>query len=276
MEHDGPRLPHAQAIVGAALALLGAAPPLSAMPAMPEVPVREMTTDRPDTTETPFTVPAGRVQIETTLAGWTRASRAAGGGEAIEIGTTNLRIGLTPRLEAGLIVEPYLRGQDRRGAPWRGGPGAATFRLKLNLWGNDGGRTALGLMPVLAIPLDRSVDGALADIEYGLLVPFAIGLADGFDLGLNAGVTIARPERAAAYRLRVPLTASLGVALSETIGAFYEIAAELGERQADALSFNTGVVWRARPNLQLDAGMGFGLTDGSDRFAPFVGFSARF
>ncbi len=35
--------------------------------------LRDMTTDRPDTTESPFTVDAGHIQIETNLFGYARS-----------------------------------------------------------------------------------------------------------------------------------------------------------------------------------------------------------
>jgi hypothetical protein len=38
----------------------------------PDQLLRDMTTDRPDTTESPFTVDAGRLQVETNLLGFSR------------------------------------------------------------------------------------------------------------------------------------------------------------------------------------------------------------
>ena len=56
-----------------------------------------MTTDRPDTTESPFTVDAGRVQVETNLLGFSRSRPDADGvvTDTYEFATTNIRIGLT-------------------------------------------------------------------------------------------------------------------------------------------------------------------------------------
>src|SRR5262245_34056909 len=59
--------------------------------------LRDMTTDRPDTTESPFTVDAGRIQIESTVFGY---SRSRGDEEGVvtdtyEYAITNIRVGLT-------------------------------------------------------------------------------------------------------------------------------------------------------------------------------------
>lgn len=278
MRHDGPSPLDPRAIVGAALALLGAAPPLFAQ-APPSPPaLRDMTTDRPDTTESPFTIDPGHVQIETGLIGWARGPRGADGtrGDAFGFGETNVRIGLTRRLEADIVIEPYGTAREGRGEPRRGGVGALTLRAKLNFFGNDGGATALALLPFVVIPLDRSGPIGPADTEYGVLLPFAIEIDERFSLGLNAGLNLRRPEPGRSYRASVPLTASLGVAASATVGAYYELAAELADGAGDTLSLNTGLTWRVRDNLQLDTGIGFGLTGASDRVAPFLGASVRF
>src|SRR5262245_10319185 len=63
----------------------------------PDSLLRDLTTDRPDITESPFTVDAGHVQVETTIFGYTRSARDARGAitDSYELGTTNVRIGLT-------------------------------------------------------------------------------------------------------------------------------------------------------------------------------------
>ncbi len=71
--------------------------------------MREMTTDRPDTTEVPFTVDAGHVQTESTLFGYTRTRPDIDGAvsDAFDFAYTNVRIGLTNDVELSLIWQPY-------------------------------------------------------------------------------------------------------------------------------------------------------------------------
>ena len=64
-----------QMVVGAALVLSVAPITAAAQAAMPRDQLRDLTTDRPDTTESPFTIDPGHVQIETTLFGYARAPR---------------------------------------------------------------------------------------------------------------------------------------------------------------------------------------------------------
>src|SRR5262249_19749879 len=71
--------------------------------------LREMTTDRPDLTESPFTVDAGHVQFETTLVGYSRSApdQAHTVTDEFEFATTNMRIGITNSTELSLVWQPY-------------------------------------------------------------------------------------------------------------------------------------------------------------------------
>lgn len=267
------------AIAWAAL-LIGAAPVYAAdaqqFPAPGPSALRDLTTDRPDTTESPFTIDAGHLQIETTLFGYSRTPRDPGGdsAETFEFATTNLRIGLTHSLELDLVAHPYGIAASGGGAR-RDGIGSLDVRAKLNLWGNDGGTTAFALLPYVSIPIDRDNGVSPPDIEYGMLIPLSVDLGGRLGLGLNAGVNARRDDRTTPYRVCGIATASLAVSWTNRLGSYYEIAVEAGGDRPAATSLNTGVTWRARDTLQLDAGTQFGVGGDAAIFGPFIGFSLR-
>ncbi|MBY0520111.1 MAG: transporter [Sphingomonas sp.] len=263
-------------------ALLASAAPFSAAGAQQigtpgGASLRDLTTDRPDTTESPFTIDAGHIQIETTLFGYARAPRDPNGdvAETFEFATTNLRIGLTPSLEIDLVAHPYAIASPGGGAARQDGIGAVDIRAKLNLWGNDGGTTAFALLPYVTIPIDRQNGVSPVDIEYGLLVPLSIELGGRFGFGVNAGVNARRDDQATPYRVYGVGTASLAVAWSDRVSSYYEMALEAGGNRPAAISLNSGVTWLVRNNLQLDAGTQFGVSGDAPIFAPFIGFSLR-
>lgn len=251
-------------------ALIGAAPLFAA-----ELPRRDFTTDRPDTTESPFTVEPGHFQIETTLFGYALGKREDGvRPKSFEFATTSLRIGVTSALEVDVGIAPH--GIVDRGAePRPHGVGALDLRAKLNLFGNDGGGTALALLPFVSFPLDRGSGVGPDDVEYGVLVPLAFDLGSGLGLGLNGGVVARRPEADRDYRGFGIATASLAVEWSDKLGSYFEVAAEIGDGQAST-SLNTGITWQAHDDLQFDTGVQVGVSGDADRFAPFVGVSLRF
>src|SRR5688572_27155450 len=65
---------------------------------------RELTTDRPDSTESPFTVDAGLIQLEMDAASYTRDRQAGIRTTEWVVAPFNLRYGVTPNLEAGIFV----------------------------------------------------------------------------------------------------------------------------------------------------------------------------
>ena len=248
--------------------------------------LREMTTDRPDTTESPFTVDAGRIQIETTIAGYSRFREAGGATlDTYEFGTTNVRFGLTHNLEAGFVWQPYGVVRTRQsGVPTlrQSGIGGLELRGKYNLWGNDtfdkAGATALALLPFIGFPTDADNGISPAFTEGGIVVPFAIQLSEKFALALNGGVAWIRDEASSGYRPEYLASVSLAYEWNDKVGTYYEIAARFhtDDPRGDAVVFGTGVTYSVTKNLQLDAGVNFGLTSAADRINPFVGISTRF
>lgn len=268
------------ALVGLAGGEAAAQPPTPAAPA----PLREFTTDRPDTTESPFTVDAGHLQTETTLFGFTRSHRDGQGvrTDTYEVGTTELRIGLTPSIEANLFFQPYGRVVSSDGSPDSEGPGDVTLRAKINLWGDDGvkekGQTAFGLIPFVDIPTQPKNQVGDDRIGGGVILPLDVSLGGRFELGLNAGVDARRDDPARGYEAQVLLSVSLGCDWTEKFGTYYEIATVVNRRDpaGQIVNLDTGVTYKLGENLQLDAGVTLGATRAADQFSTFIGVSKRF
>src|SRR5688572_22247357 len=75
--------------------------------ARPAGALRELTTDRPDSTESPFTVDAGHLQLEMDVASYTRNRLDGVRTTEWVIAPFNLRYGITPNFEAGIFVTPH-------------------------------------------------------------------------------------------------------------------------------------------------------------------------
>ena len=145
--------------------------------------LRDLTTDRPDATETPFTVDAGRIQTETNLFGYARSAADADGAvtDGYEFATTNIRVGLTHNLRdqrRGRTLRDRLHTRPldpAAGRPATQASAASYIRGKFNLWGNDAfeqpGATALGLLPFVALPTDRNNGISPEAVEGGMIVP---------------------------------------------------------------------------------------------------------
>ena len=246
--------------------------------------LRDLTTDRPDVTESPFTVDAGHIQIETTLLGYTRSRRDAAGNvvDTFEIATSNLRIGLTDRLEVDLVWQPYGIADSRDGAAVSRGIGSVDLRAKFNLWGNDGpsrsGDTVLAVLPYVTLPTDGDNGIGESEVAFGLIVPLAIELGGGFGLGLNAAANFTRAPDDPTYDAALLTSASLAYEWTDRLGTYAEAVWEFsrGGPGGDVVTLDTGFTYAIGTDWQFDAGINIGVTRAADPIAPFFGFSARF
>jgi len=245
----------------------------------PDAYLRDLATDRPDKTESPYTVDAGRFQIEMDLVAYTRDKADGITTRTLDVVPFNFKVGLTDRADLQIGYDTFSRvrtkaaGLDERDR----GSGDVAVRLKHNIWGNDGGATALAVMPFVKLPAGTRSD-LNDDVEGGVIVPFAIDLGGGFNLGLMTEVDILRRENGGGYAPAFVNSAALGFGLTERIGLFAEVfverSAEGGAR--NVVTLGGGVTYTATENLQLDTAVNFGATEAADDLNILVGLSQRF
>jgi hypothetical protein len=237
--------------------------------------LRELTTDRPDTTESPFTVDAGHLQLEMDFASITRDRQGGVRTTEAAIAPFNLRLGLLPNLEAGLFFDPYIRvtEQPRFGPKTRvRGVGDTTLRVKYNFWGNDGGESALGLMADVKLPTAASALGN-DKVEGAVTLPIALELGGGWEIG--AMTSVAGVHDGSRYQAVWINTVSLARDLFEHVGAFWELTSAAGPGP-HVCTFDTGIAWQINRNLQLDAGVNIGISKRAPDLTWFAGLSRRF
>ena len=258
----------------AALALLAAAQDVA--PARP-TDRRELSTDRPDKTESPYTVDGGRFQIEMDVATYTRDREGGIRTETVGVAPINVKYGLDRATDLQLIVQPYLRRTvaDRRlGARETvDGVGDTTVRVKRNLWGDDGGRTAFALMPFVTLPTATDGLGA-GKVEFGLIAPLAIALSDRIGLGLMTELDVVGQGDGTGHRASFVNSATIGVALTDRLGMYTELFTERGDDWV--VTGDLGFTYALSDYVQLDAGANLGVTHAADDLAMFVGVSRRF
>jgi hypothetical protein len=245
--------------------------------------MRDLSTDRPDTTESPYTVDAGHVQLELSFVDFTR-DRWNGEGrttETLAVAPLLLKIGLLNNVDLQLGLDPYTRERstdrasgDRETAS---GFGDTVLRLKVNLWGNDDGGTALALMPFVAFP--TGAEGLSSDhVEGGLIVPFAIKLPHEFNLGLMAEIDLNRSSSDDRYVVDFVHTVTIGRPLVGNLSGYVEYAgfANFNHDEEYRGYFDAGVTYGLTRDIQLDAGLRVGLTRTAEDIGMFCGISLRF
>ncbi len=233
---------------------------------------RELYADRPDATESPYTVEPGGVQIESSLWAYGRDRESGITTEDWALGETNLKYGLTDCHDLQVVIRPWIH-EHTEGAGNVEGFGDIDLRLKWNLWGNDAGTTAGALMPYLTVPSQTAVSAG--EWQGGVIFPVAVELTN--TLGAGFQVEVARSWHDASGDLEWALahTAVIGMDLGERLGVFLEYAGVAGETDYEASVF-AGFTWAAGDNVQWDIAAGFGLNDAAEDFSIAQGVTFRF
>jgi len=225
---------------------------------------REMSPDRPDTTESPYTVEPGVFQIESTLWGFSKEGSVT----TWSLAESNLKTGLTENSDLHLVLSPWVK--EEGGAE---GFGDATVRYKANLWGNDGGKTAGALMPFVTIPSQTAV--SVGEWEGGLIFPVSIDLCEGVGFGFQTEVDRVWNEDDGTYYWDFLHSAVLGFDLTEKIGLFIEYVGVAGDHPYEGTA-NTGITYATSDTVQWDLAIGIGVTDAADDISLIQGVSFRF
>lgn len=251
----------------------------------PRALMREMVTDRPDKTESPYTVDAGHFQVEMDFVSHSRDHDTAEGAntrvQSYAVAPINFKLGLWNNVDLQLIVESWnkVKTEDRVAGniTHQSGFGDVTPRLKFNVWGNDGGSTALALMPFAKIPCNQDGLGNPA-FEGGLIVPLAVELPLGFSLGLMSEFDWLRNEADTRHHPSFIHSATLGHDLIGKLGGYLEFYSEVSTEPGAAWvgTFDFGLTYGLTDNIRLDAGLNLGVTPSADDLNPFVGLSFRF
>ena len=235
----------------------------------PDSLLRELSPDRPDATESPVTVDAGRVAIEVSVYDW----RRDGNDEVSTLLATNLKLGLDHRTDLQVVFDAF-SWEDPASGSGLEGFGDVQVRLKRNLWGNDGGDTALALFPYVKIPTGTSLSND--EWEGGLIVPFSAQLSERVGLGLMAEIDYVYDEDSRDHQFELLHSAVLGVDLTERFGAFVEYIGITGEGNPYRSYGAGGVTLSINDHFVLDCGAQVGLNDAAEDIGLSFGFTRRF
>lgn len=223
-------------------------------------------TDRPDVTESTATMAPGSLQLEGGL-----SVAEVADAHSRELGELLLRIGLTDGLELRLEPGSYRDEDDGPNGRTDGG-----FGLKARLSAApDGALPAASLLLSIGLPTgERPLGEEEISPELKLLLGWE--LAERLALGANLGV--ARPHEDGERFRQATASVTLGLAVTDRLGAFVETYAALPEGRGgeDRLAVDAGLTLLLSPDVQLDARIGRQLNGDGRETAAGVGFAVRF
>lgn len=251
--------------------------------------LREFLTDRPDKTLTPVTVDAGHVQFETDFVTYKFEREQQPQEQGLKdrrfysFMLTNVRIGVTNNSDFHIVLQPfdYIDGTAPRSSATTDqgtafGFGDMSLMLKHNVWGNDGGATALGWSGRIDLP---SGSPAITSgyVEGGGAIFWLRRWPNKVYLGLEVGVDARENVRRLGYHAEFLNSASFAFGLTKRLSTKFELAsvASTEPKQPWEGIFATALLYQPQENVQLDLGINVGLTRPAADINPYLGFSIR-
>ncbi len=247
--------------------------------------MREMSTDRPDKTESPYTVDAGHFQVEADILSYAYDRHNTDFSntrvEGVSIAPLNLKVGLCNSVDLQLVIETYtsirVHHVSTGTVEKNRGFGDISPRLKWNLWGNDGGSTALALLPFAKLPTNQD-DLGNDSVEGGLIVPLSVALPFDWSMGVMSEVDFIRDSLGSGYHAEFINSITFGHELCADLAGYVEffslVSAEGGSDWIGTVDI--GLTYALTDDIQLDGGVNLGVTRSADDINPFLGLSWRF
>lgn len=248
--------------------------------------MRELSTDRPDKTESPYTVDAGHFQIEWDLFNFERERNTpehdGTRSDTYTFASTNFKMGLTNKIDIQFVFDPYVvqkgRARDEDGVVFhetQQGFGDLTVRTKFNVFGNDGGKLALAVMPFITAPTSQE-DLGTDDVEFGIIVPLGIELPCGWGMGVMTEVDAVRDDEDDGYDADFVNTVTFSHDIIGNLGGYLEFASVVHSSGAPwEGTVDAGLTYGFTDDIQLDMGANVGVTRAAPDIQPFLGLTVR-
>lgn len=225
--------------------------------------VSQISTDRPNATESAITVPAGFLQIET---GALRSTFNEGNlieTERTVYNTTLLRYGILDNFEFRLgwnFEEIKTRITDTLHTTISNGFSPLLAGMKVNITKEEGWKPTIGLIGHLFLPFTAGRDFKPETTGVDFRFAFEHSLSKKSSISYNIGAQWAPDNPEAAYIY----TFAYGYSLINTLTFYAEVYGDFPENSSANHLWDAGVLLLLKDNIQLDATVGSGITQGQN------------
>ncbi|MDF2930917.1 MAG: hypothetical protein K0R36_248 [Chryseobacterium sp.] len=244
---------------------------------IPSAQMREMETDRPDVTESPYTVDAGHFQYETDFMRLIKEKSDMQKTNTFLINQANIKIGLTGSTALQIGFQTYGRQKETDvssgSTETTHGFGDMTLRIKQNIIGNDHGNFALAILPYLKFPTSKYDEES--QFEGGLIVPMIYKLPGEWNLGFQVEVDRLKDQDHKAMHTEFLQTLTLSHQLIKNVDGIAETYYTYDFKAHQFSNFlNAAIQMEVVKDFKLDAGINYGLQHNAEKHY-FVGASYR-
>lgn len=219
----------------------------------------ELSTDRPDFTESSEVVGRGVVQLEMgTTVEWDRTTERHD--RAVTLPLALLRLGVSQRLEMRVSSDGFVvNTSDAIESGSISGQADLEVGAKILLRDGSNGGLALAVIPMVSLPI--GADGISSDaVDPTIKFTWATTLPKGF--GISGNVNLARLGDERGRYNEHGFSVSVGHRLVGDWDAYYEVFGftPYGRPNANAWTIDTGISYPFGENAQIDFEIGRGIT----------------
>jgi len=237
---------------------------------VPQNQMRELSTDRPDMTESPISVDAGHLQVEVDAA-VLAVDRSLEANPGLTMLGANVKVGLTSSTDLQLVLPAIATGPGGGAALI---PGDALIRFKWNLVGNDGGDFSLAVMPFVTMHFDTT-DDALP-LDGGIIVPWCFALPGDFGWGSQLVLEGVRDGKGG-FEPAVAVTTSVSHDIAWGLAGYLEAGAFMRPLvfTDSVVIASSGLTLALGGDAQLDGGVRVPVIASAGDVEGFLGFTVR-
>ena len=236
-------------------------------------------TDRPAKANAVCTVPAGRVQLESSLLGWSLTETRDARVEVVTAGSTVLKYGLTDHSDLQLAATPYVRIKSKAAGQSGSieGPGDVMVRYKRRLTASAA-PVQVAIIPFVKIPTATRGIGN-RKVEGGIAVPVSFTLAGPIIATFGPEIDLLADADGHGHHAALVNLVNLSAAVAPRLTAAGELWSNLNFDPAGTVrqaSADVAMAYALSGNVQIDAGANAGLTRDTPEIEMYAGLSVRF
>ncbi|SDQ04065.1 Putative MetA-pathway of phenol degradation [Chryseobacterium soldanellicola] len=245
---------------------------------VPRALMREMETDRPDVTESPYTVDAGHFQYETDIIRIIHEKSESKQTNTLLVNQANLKIGITRTTAIQIGFQTFGRQKEKElssgAVTTQSGFGDINLRIKQNLIGNDHGNFVLALLPYIKFPTSKFEDDSR--FEGGLIVPMLYKLPGEWTLGLQVEADRLKDKDEQAMHTEFLQSLTLSHPIVKGVDGIVETYYTYDFKAHQLSNFiNAAVQVDVIKDFKLDAGLNYGIQNEAGKHY-FIGASYRY
>jgi hypothetical protein len=234
--------------------------------------VEDISTDRPDQSESPFLMKKGYFQIEAGVTSENDEPEKDLKTNSLSAPSVLLRFGVAKNIELRAGIEHQSsKTTFPGGSVTESGLGPIMAGTKISLFSEKGSMPETALLLSISVPFK---DNSSFQSDYiGTEFRFAMthSLTKRFSLSYNLGGEFGAGSRGATGLY----TIALGAALVNKLSGFVELYGFMPQKVSPDHRFDAGLTYLVLKNVQVDAAFGLGISKGSPDFFVGGGVSVR-